>query len=243
MATYLFKGTSNYASDGVTDASNSYDGATTYGDTSTYSYVSSTSSARAMAVYGCNNSEVLNLVNSGRKIKTLIFHVNARKHDSSTTSTDRISARCVYDISGINTYTDAGDGSLELANSMTTTTKEYTVSFPSAVNYFNSNPSKFSEICGRFYGYYWRIYDMWWEIELEEVKVACTITYNGNGATSGSVAAQSGYVGDSLTLRDNGFVKNGYTFLGWYTAASGGTKVADGGGSYTPTGDITLYAH
>ena len=38
-------------------------------------------------------------------------------------------------------------------------------------------------------------------------KTACTITYNGNGATSGSVAAQSGYVGDSLTLRDNGFVK------------------------------------
>lgn len=74
-------------------------------------------------------------------------------------------------------------------------------------------------------------------------KTACTITYNGNGATSGSVAAQSGYVGDSLKLRDNGFVKNGYTFLGWYTAASGGSKVADGGGSYTPTGDITLYAH
>ena len=40
-----------------------------------------------------------------------------------------------------------------------------------------------------------------------ETKTACTITYNGNGATSGSVAAQSGYVGDSLTLRDNGFIK------------------------------------
>ena len=267
MATYLFKGTSNYASDGVTDASNSYDGTTTYGDTSTYSYVSSTSSARAMAVYGCNNSEVLNLINSGRKIKTLIFHVNARKHDSSTTSTDKISARCVYDISGINTYTDAGDGSLTLADSMTTTTKEYTVSFPSAVNYFNSNPSKFSEICGRFYGYYWRIYDMWWEIELEEVKVSCTITYDGNGATSGSVAAQSGYVGDSLTLRDNGFVKKcnvtyysnedpnivddsldelqtsvlNATFDGWYTAD--GTRVGGSGDGYTPPGDITLDAH
>lgn len=147
-------------------------------------------------------------------------------------------------------------------------------------------------------------------------KTACTITYNGNGATSGSVAAQSGYVGDSLTLRDNGFYKkcnvtyysnedpsiaddsldelqtsassatflgwytaasggsqvtspytptsasvtlyahwsgmsavttptltrDGYTFLGWYTARSGGTKVADGGGSYTPSGNIALYA-
>lgn len=36
--------------------------------------------------------------------------------------------------------------------------------------------------------------------------------------------------------------RDGYTFLGWYTAASGGTKVGDGGTSYTPRGDITLYA-
>lgn len=150
----------------------------------------------------------------------------------------------------------------------------------------------------------------------EKNKVACTITYNGNGATSGSVAAQSGYVNEALTLAANGFKKqyrvyycsnedssvpdddfdnigntlssatflgwytaasggskvtspytptsasvtlyahwsgmsavttptptrDGYTFLGWYTARSGGSKVADGGGSYTPIGNITLYA-
>ena len=34
----------------------------------------------------------------------------------------------------------------------------------------------------------------------------------------------------------------GRTFKGWYTAASGGTKVGDAGGSYTPTGNVTLYA-
>lgn len=98
-------------------------------------------------------------------------------------------------------------------------------------------------------------------------KTACTITYNGNGATSGSVAAQSGYVGDSLTLRDNGFYKkcivafysnedpsieddsldelqpsgSNATFLGWYTAASGGSQVTS---PYTPTSaSVTLYAH
>ena len=38
--------------------------------------------------------------------------------------------------------------------------------------------------------------------------------------------------------------RDSYTFLGWYTAASGGSKVADGGGSYTPTdNNIALYAH
>lgn len=36
--------------------------------------------------------------------------------------------------------------------------------------------------------------------------------------------------------------RSGYSFLGWYTAASGGNKVSDGG-SYTPTANITLYAH
>ena len=102
-----------------------------------------------------------------------------------------------------------------------------------------------------------------------ETKTACTITYNGNGATGGSVATQSGYIGDSLTLRDNGFVKkcnvtyysnedpnivddsldelqtsvSSATFLGWYTAAEGGTRVGGSGDSYTPSGDTTLYAH
>ena len=36
--------------------------------------------------------------------------------------------------------------------------------------------------------------------------------------------------------------KTGYTFKGWYTAASGGTKVGGAGDAYTPTADITLYA-
>ena len=38
--------------------------------------------------------------------------------------------------------------------------------------------------------------------------------------------------------------RSGYLFNGWYTAANGGTKVGDGGGSYVPTIDNTnLYAH
>lgn len=36
--------------------------------------------------------------------------------------------------------------------------------------------------------------------------------------------------------------KTGYTFQGWYTAASGGTKIGNAGDDYTPTADITLYA-
>lgn len=36
--------------------------------------------------------------------------------------------------------------------------------------------------------------------------------------------------------------KAGYTFNGWYTASTGGTKVGVGGAAYAPTGNVTLYA-
>ena len=36
--------------------------------------------------------------------------------------------------------------------------------------------------------------------------------------------------------------RTGYTFAGWYTASSGGTKVGNGGDSYIPKSNITLYA-
>ena len=37
-------------------------------------------------------------------------------------------------------------------------------------------------------------------------------------------------------------VKSGYTFNGWYTAETGGTRVGGAGDSYTPTAGITLHA-
>lgn len=36
--------------------------------------------------------------------------------------------------------------------------------------------------------------------------------------------------------------REGYSFNGWYTAATGGTKVGAGGASYTPSSNITIYA-
>lgn len=37
--------------------------------------------------------------------------------------------------------------------------------------------------------------------------------------------------------------RSGYTFLGWFTEPTGGTRIGGGGDIYTPTGDILLYAH
>ncbi len=67
---------------------------------------------------------------------------------------------------------------------------------------------------------------------------AYKVSFDGNGASNPS----------ALTAGTNGSVtlptptRTGYTFNGWYTAASGGTKIGNGGAAYTPTGDVTLYA-
>ena len=69
-------------------------------------------------------------------------------------------------------------------------------------------------------------------------KVEYTVTYNANGGTCGTASAT--YQGTALTLPTP--ARTGYTFNGWYTAASGGTKIDDAGASYTPNANITLYA-
>ena len=64
-----------------------------------------------------------------------------------------------------------------------------------------------------------------------------TITFNGNGGTNG--ASLTKHYGDALgTLPSSS--RTGYTFLGWFTAASGGTKISTSTICY---GSITYYAH
>ena len=57
-----------------------------------------------------------------------------------------------------------------------------------------------------------------------------TLTANYNSSKSTS----------AVTLPN--ITRNGYTFNGWYTASSGGTKVGGANSSYTPSSDTTLYA-
>jgi uncharacterized repeat protein (TIGR02543 family) len=66
-----------------------------------------------------------------------------------------------------------------------------------------------------------------------------TVTYEANG---GSVTPPSATVdeGSSVSLPDPSY--SGYTFSGWYDAASGGRKVGDAFSLYEPAANITLYA-
>ena len=63
-----------------------------------------------------------------------------------------------------------------------------------------------------------------------------TVTYNANG---GAVSPTSNAVnqGSSVTLPTP--TRSGWTFNGWFTAATGGTKINS---PYTPTANITLFA-
>ena len=74
-----------------------------------------------------------------------------------------------------------------------------------------------------------------------------TTTYNGNGGTT-TTATSTGYlnydddrIGTAIVLPST--TRTGYSFQGWYTAASGGNKIGNAGASYTPIVDSTLYAH
>ena len=59
------------------------------------------------------------------------------------------------------------------------------------------------------------------------------------GAGNGTLTAN--YKNNSITLPSA--TRTGYTFAGWYDAASGGNKIGNAGAAYTPTSAKTLYAH
>ena len=58
------------------------------------------------------------------------------------------------------------------------------------------------------------------------------------GNSNGTLTAQYTHTGRSLPTA----TRSGYTFKGWYTTATGGTKVGDAGTVYTPTSNVTIYA-
>ena len=67
-----------------------------------------------------------------------------------------------------------------------------------------------------------------------------TVTFNANGG-SGTMEAQTIYSGVATALTKNAFTRNGYSFAGWATSASG-AKVYDDEASVTLTANTTLYA-
>ena len=70
------------------------------------------------------------------------------------------------------------------------------------------------------------------------------ITSNGITAAKALVSDTTWYAkwsGGTVKLQLPA-ARTGYTFMGWYDAASGGNKIGDAGATYIPTKNITLYA-
>jgi uncharacterized repeat protein (TIGR02543 family) len=66
------------------------------------------------------------------------------------------------------------------------------------------------------------------------------ITFNGNGSTSGTMATET--ASSSTVLNANAFVRDGYTFLYWNTAANGSGVNYQSSYTYSFAASITLYA-
>jgi|GEM_PF-2168117 len=67
---------------------------------------------------------------------------------------------------------------------------------------------------------------------------AYTVSFDGNGVTNPSDLS----AGSDGTVTLPTPSRTGYSFNGWYSETSGGTKYGAGGASYTPTGNITMHA-
>ena len=132
---------------------------------------------------------------------------------------------------GTATFTYETDGS---ASSITVTVRETSPS----PNYFyvgtSSTPTRLSS-----YSFTWdRNSDKTVNIYTEQ---RYTITYNGNGSTSGSTSPTYYRYNSWPTIASNGFSRTGYTFAGWSTTSNGGVDYRPGN-SYTENGYPTLYA-
>ena len=64
----------------------------------------------------------------------------------------------------------------------------------------------------------------------------CTVTFDANGGTGGKTVTQN--YGTALTAPT--VTRSGYTFLGWFTAANGGSRVS---ATTKVTANVTYFAH
>lgn len=67
------------------------------------------------------------------------------------------------------------------------------------------------------------------------------LTYDGNGATGGKTDPQTGKTDEKINVRDNGFTRDGYTFVTWNTQADCKGNAVKPNSEWTLRGSSTLY--
>lgn len=68
------------------------------------------------------------------------------------------------------------------------------------------------------------------------------LTYDGNGATGGKTDPQPGKTDEKINVRDNGFTRDGYTFVTWNTQADCKGNAVKPNSEWTLRGSSALYA-
>lgn len=69
-----------------------------------------------------------------------------------------------------------------------------------------------------------------------------SLSYDGNGATGGKTDPQTGKTDEKINVRDNGFTRDGYTFVTWNTQADCKDNAVKPNSEWTLRGSSTLYA-
>ena len=69
-----------------------------------------------------------------------------------------------------------------------------------------------------------------------------SLTYDDNGATGGKTDPQTGKTDEKINVRDNGFTRDGYTFVTWNTQADCKGNAVKPNSEWTLRGSSTLYA-
>lgn len=69
-----------------------------------------------------------------------------------------------------------------------------------------------------------------------------SLSYDGNGATGGKTDQQTGKTDEKINVRDNGFTRDGYTFVTWNTQADCKGNAVKPNSEWTLRGSSTLYA-
>lgn len=129
------------------------------------------------------------------------------------------------------TYTNDVDGSNDSLyaegykdNAFDTTTGEWTTNADGTVSRTVTKKCKY---CGC-------------QLNITEYQVK--LTYDANGG-EGTIDSATGAAGESVTVAENGFTRNNYTFTGWNTQADGNGTAYKAGDSFTLTDkDTVLYA-
>ena len=140
--------------------------------------------------------------------------------------------------SGANTLTDVST-LFTRTGYHTSTTQNWREGSPTSTTYLHADTANLSVYVKDKTDVHLKLYANW-------IANGYKIAFNGNGATSGSMATISATYDTSVSLTANSFAKTGYHFKGWATSAGGAVAFGDKASVKNLTASngatVTLYA-